>query len=85
MVCFCWHIFGLSLEQVNDIPMLVKCYISQHWQDINNIPILVKRDPTWVKEDNMPILIKRKPTLVKKYTNIGIDETNVGKRKIIYQ
>ena len=45
----------------------------------------MKRDPTWVKEDNMPILIKRKPTLAKKYANIGIDETNVGKRKIIYQ
>lgn len=28
---FYWHISGLSLEQVNEIPILVKCYISQHW------------------------------------------------------
>ena len=69
--------------------MLGKYYISQHWQNKENIPIMVKRDPTLVKknQDNMPILVKRKSILVKKkqYTNFGIDETNVGKRKTIYQ
>ena len=36
--------------------MLVKCYISQHWQNKNNKPILVKREPTLVKQD-MSILV----------------------------
>ena len=47
--------------------MLVKCYISQHWQNKNKMPILVKRDPTLVKQDN-------------NYTNIGTEETNIGKQ-----
>ena len=46
--------------------MLVKCYISQHWQNKENIPIMVKRDPTLVKkkQDNMPEQVEKEVSVV---------------------